>query len=88
MSDETCPNCGYCKHCGRANPPAPMRFVPAPVIVPYQPPAPQPFLPDWAPVIPDWQPTIPWNPDLIYKVTCEPSMLVGTVFTNRTNLSS
>lgn len=52
MSEDSCPNCGYCKHCGRSDKPA---YVPAPV--PHY-----PMFPVW-PSYPTWEPTITWGSD-------------------------
>ena len=41
-SDDRCPNCGYCKHCGQAKP---VQVTPPPVFVPYI--QPSPYVPWW-----------------------------------------
>lgn len=41
---DACPNCGYCKHCGRSDKPEPVRFVPAPYPV-------YPVYPTWPPYV-------------------------------------
>jgi hypothetical protein len=62
---EACPNCGYCKHCGRSN--EPFRFVPYYPVYPVY-----PTYPTWPPY------TITWGPNSApYSITSSAGDWIG-----------